>query len=184
MRRLLQAGTPAEQQRRWAWSHWRRRHQATAQCCHTERDARYLPNTAGGDPVIVQVPGTARLTTQGWTQILPILPPQKPATGRPANDHRRTLEGMLWVMHTGAAWREVPASFGPWHTLHSRYHRNQAKCRCSTRDCLHKRLVRCTVCSTNAITPIYRTPNGRSSSHSCRNVGPVVDRGGIVDARF
>jgi transposase len=72
---------------------------------------------------MVQVPGTAPLTEQGWAQVAPLLPPQKPARGRPANDHRRTLEGMLWVMHTGAAWREVPADFGPWHTLHSRYQR-------------------------------------------------------------
>jgi transposase len=74
-------------------------------------------------PVILSVPGTAHLTAQRWAQIVPVLPPQKPARGRPVNDHRRTVEGMLWVMHTGAAWREVPAHFGPWHTLHSRYQR-------------------------------------------------------------
>ena len=49
--------------------------------------------------------------------------PQKPATGRPANDHRRILEGMLWVMRTGSAWRFLPEHFGPWQTIHSRYQR-------------------------------------------------------------
>jgi transposase len=33
------------------------------------------------------------------------------------------LAGMLWVVRTGAAWRDLPAHFGPWETVHSRYHR-------------------------------------------------------------
>lgn len=124
VRRLLQAGPPDVQQRRHAWSQWRRRHQATAQRCHMSRRPHDLPSAVDEcDPLIVRVPGTARLTAHQWTEILPLLPPQKPARGRPANDHRRTLEGMLWVMHTGVAWREVPAHVGPWHTLHSRYQR-------------------------------------------------------------
>ncbi len=124
VRRLLLPGTPDAQQHRRAWSQWRRRHQATAQRCHAARRARQQPDEPlRCDPVVMRVPGTAPLTEQRWAQILPILPPQKPARGRPANDHRRTVEGMLWVMHTGAAWREVPAHFGQWHTLHSRYQR-------------------------------------------------------------
>ena len=30
---------------------------------------------------------------------------------------------MLWVMRTGAAWRDLPARFGPWETVHGRYQR-------------------------------------------------------------
>jgi len=30
---------------------------------------------------------------------------------------------MLWVARTGAAWRDLPAHFGPWETVHSRYQR-------------------------------------------------------------
>ena len=124
VRRLLQPGTTEALHRRLAWSQWRRRHQATAQRCHATRRARQQPEEPlQCAPVVLCVLGTAPLTEQRWAQILPILPPQKPTRGRPANDHRRTLEGMLWVMHTGAAWREVPAQFGPWHTLHSRYQR-------------------------------------------------------------
>ncbi len=121
--RLLQPGTSDAQQRRLAWSRWRRRHQAIAQRCHTARRAQHQPDERSGDVRMVHVSGTAPLTEQGWAQIVPLLPPQQPARGRPANDHRRTVEGMLWVMHTGAAWREVPTHFGPWHTLHSRYQR-------------------------------------------------------------
>jgi transposase len=61
------------------------------------------------------------LTDERWARVSPLLPPQKPPTGRPANDHRAVLSGMLWVARTGASWREVPAHFGPWPTVHSRY---------------------------------------------------------------
>jgi len=33
------------------------------------------------------------------------------------------VAGMLRVMHTGAAWRELPAEYGTWQTCHSRYAR-------------------------------------------------------------
>lgn len=124
VRRLLQPGTLDEQQRQLAWSQWRRRHQATAQRCHTARRAQQQPHeTKQCVAVVMRVPATAPLTEQAWAYILPMLPSQKPARGRPANDHRRTVEGMLWVMHTGATWREVPLEFGAWQTLHSRYQR-------------------------------------------------------------
>ena|SRR5437588_7699518 len=48
---------------------------------------------------------------------------QKPPTGRPAMDHRTILAGIFWVIRTGASWREVPAHFGPWQTLNTRYQR-------------------------------------------------------------
>ena len=53
----------------------------------------------------------------------PLLPPQKPQTGRPAVDHRLVVEGMLWVVRTGSSWRELPERFGPWSTVASRYQR-------------------------------------------------------------
>jgi transposase len=69
----------------------------------------------------VLLPGT--LTDEKWEQLRPLLPPQKPQTGRPANDHRLIVEGMLWVMRTGSSWRELPERFGAWSTVSSRYQR-------------------------------------------------------------
>ena len=123
VRRLLTGGAPSERQRQLAWSRWRRQHQATAQRCHTQRRTQTQPEAAVAMPVILDVPGTGYLTPETWAQIEPILPPQRPVRRRPANDHRRTLEGMVWVMHSGLAWREVPAHFGPWQTIHGRYQR-------------------------------------------------------------
>lgn len=37
------------------------------------------------------------LTDAQWEQIAPLRPPQKPRTGRPAEDHRQVLNGMLWI---------------------------------------------------------------------------------------
>ena len=49
------------------------------------------------------------LTDAQWERLRPLLPPQKPRTGRPARHHRIVLEGILWVLRTGsplcAAWR-------------------------------------------------------------------------------
>ena len=63
------------------------------------------------------------LTDAQWETLLPFLPPQKPRTGRPANDHRTVLEGILWVLRTGAPWRDLPARYGSWKTVSSRFYR-------------------------------------------------------------
>ena len=48
------------------------------------------------------------LTEPQWQRLKPLLPAQKPDTGRPSNDHRTVLNGILWVLRTGAPWRDVP----------------------------------------------------------------------------
>ena len=63
-----------------------------------------------------------RTDRQGNT-LQPLLPPQKPKTGRPAADHRRMLHGILWFLRTGGPWRDVPERYGPWRTIASRLYR-------------------------------------------------------------
>jgi transposase len=63
------------------------------------------------------------LTDQQWERLQPLLPPQKPPTGRPAADHRRILDGLLWLLRTGAPWRDLPERYGPWRTIASRFYR-------------------------------------------------------------
>jgi transposase len=43
--------------------------------------------------------------------------------GKPAHDHRRILNGILWKLRTGAPWRDLPARYGPWSTVASRFRR-------------------------------------------------------------
>ena len=63
------------------------------------------------------------LSDRRWEQLRPLLPPQKPRTGRPNNDHRTVLSGMLWILRTGAPWRDLPPRFGAWATVASRFYR-------------------------------------------------------------
>jgi len=65
--------------------------------------------------------GAFTLTDEQWARIAPILSSQKPATGRPAHDHRTILSGLFWVIRTGASWRNIPEEFGPWQTINGRY---------------------------------------------------------------
>ena len=58
-----------------------------------------------------------------WARLAPLLPPERPATGRPARDHRTVLNGILWVLRTGAPWRDLPERYGPWATAWSRFRR-------------------------------------------------------------
>ncbi len=108
---------------RLRWSRFRRRHQAVAKRCHAARRARRPSGDGGGPPVQALPAGGFELTEERWRRVCPLLPPQRPPTGRPSTDHRTVLGGMLWVMRTGAAWRDLPDRFGPWQTVHSRYRR-------------------------------------------------------------
>lgn len=63
------------------------------------------------------------LTDAQWEQIAPLLPPQKPRTGRPAEDHRQVLNGMLWILRTGAPWADLPARYGAVGTVSIRFYR-------------------------------------------------------------
>lgn len=63
------------------------------------------------------------LTDEQWEKIEPLLPPQKPETGRPRSDHRQMINGMLWILRTGAPWRDLPERYGPWQTVYGRFNR-------------------------------------------------------------
>jgi transposase len=65
------------------------------------------------------------LTNTQWERLRPLLPPQKPKTGRPAHDHRTILNGIFWILRTGAPWRDLPERYGPWRTVASRFYRWQ-----------------------------------------------------------
>src|SRR4051794_15442178 len=63
------------------------------------------------------------LTDEQWHRLEPLLPPEKPHTGRPNEDHRQILNGILWIHRTGAPWRDLPRRYGPVGTVSSRFYR-------------------------------------------------------------
>lgn len=63
------------------------------------------------------------ITDAMWERLQPFLPAQKPATGRPAIDHRLIINGILWIIRTGAPWRDLPERYGNWSTVASRFYR-------------------------------------------------------------
>jgi len=43
--------------------------------------------------------------------------PEPAGTGRPPNDPRQMLDGILWILRTGAPWRDLPRELGHWSTV-------------------------------------------------------------------
>ncbi|HJL15210.1 MAG TPA: transposase, partial [Sandaracinaceae bacterium LLY-WYZ-13_1] len=52
-----------------------------------------------------------RLRDDQWQRIEPLLPPPHETGGRPAKPHRPMVEAMLWVLRTGAPWRDLPPAY-------------------------------------------------------------------------
>jgi transposase len=63
------------------------------------------------------------LTDAQWERLAPRLPPEKPSRWRPNRDHRPIVNAIRWRLKTGAPWRDVPAVYGPWETVYSRFRR-------------------------------------------------------------
>ena len=61
------------------------------------------------------------LTDEQWALIEPLVPPSRARTGRPPRDRRTLLNGIFWILHTGAPWRDLPERFGPWQTVYHHF---------------------------------------------------------------
>lgn len=62
-------------------------------------------------------------TDAAWAVLEPLLPVERRRRGRPWADHRRVINGILWVLATGVPWRDAPERYGPWQTLYERFAR-------------------------------------------------------------
>ena len=65
------------------------------------------------------------LTDRQWERIKHLFEKPQRRGGR-WSDHRLMLDAVLWVMKTGAPWRDLPERFGPWQTAYSRFRRWRA----------------------------------------------------------
>ena len=81
------------------------------------------------------------LTDEQWNIVEPLLPkPAKRADGkgRPRVDNRAILNGILWVMRTGAPWHDMPNRYPPYQTCHRRF---QEWVKAGTFEAVLRRLV-------------------------------------------
>ncbi len=64
------------------------------------------------------------LTDEQWMILEPLIP--KPARredgkGRPRRASREVLEGICWILRTGAQWADLPERYPPYQTCHRRF---------------------------------------------------------------
>jgi transposase len=58
------------------------------------------------------------LTDEQWELIADLFP-QLAKTGRPPTDRRQIVDAILWILRTGAPWRDLPEDdFGSWETVY------------------------------------------------------------------
>lgn len=65
-----------------------------------------------------------KLTDAQWELLQPLLPEPKSGPGkrgRPVRPFREVLDGIFWVLRTGAAWSDLPDRYPPYQTCHRRF---------------------------------------------------------------
>jgi transposase len=65
------------------------------------------------------------LTEAEWRVLKELLPVERPlgmrGRGRPPQDNRNVINGILWRLRTGTPWRDVPEKYGDWNTIYRRF---------------------------------------------------------------
>jgi transposase len=64
------------------------------------------------------------LTQEQWhvvDTLLPVDPVREDGRGRPWSDRRKVLNGVLWILRTGAPWKDLPPRYGSYQTVHRRF---------------------------------------------------------------
>jgi len=85
----------------------------------------WLTSEAGLDSSFLLEAGLSRgdLNEAEWRVLkglLPIDPPNR-GRGRRPEDNRTTINGILWLLRTGAPWRDVPEKYGKWNSIYRRF---------------------------------------------------------------
>ena len=67
--------------------------------------------------------GRGEVSNEEWARLEPLLRFRQwpDGRGRPPQDTRAVLNGVLWILRTGAQWRELPPKYPPSQTCHRRF---------------------------------------------------------------
>lgn len=63
------------------------------------------------------------ISDKAWAILSPMLPGQRGQWGGIAKDNRSFINGVFWILRTGAPWRDLPPEYGKWGTVHQRFRR-------------------------------------------------------------
>ena len=63
------------------------------------------------------------LTDNEWARVGALLLAERGRWSRPAQDNRRFLNGMLYVLRVGCLWRDMHGRFGKWNSVYVRFRR-------------------------------------------------------------
>jgi putative transposase len=63
------------------------------------------------------------LSDAQWERICLVLPGKASDPGRTAQDNRRFVNAVLWVLRSGARWSDLPERYGKWKSVHTRFAR-------------------------------------------------------------
>jgi transposase len=58
-----------------------------------------------------------------WKKIEGMLPGRAGSVGVTARDNRQFVNGVLWVLRSGAQWKDLPTGYGNWKSTHKRFTR-------------------------------------------------------------
>ena len=61
------------------------------------------------------------ISDKKWALLESHLPGQKGQRGGVAEDNRRFINAVFWILRTGAPWRDLPPEYGKWATVHKRF---------------------------------------------------------------
>ena len=64
-----------------------------------------------------------RLTDEECAIFEPFLATPSMRGGRPPRDHRKVLDGILWIARTGSPWRDLPEELGNWNSIWRQFRR-------------------------------------------------------------
>ncbi len=59
------------------------------------------------------------LSDAQWERVAPLLPGKAGDPGRTGSDNRLFVNGVLWVLRSGAHWHDLPERYGKWKTATS-----------------------------------------------------------------
>ena len=63
------------------------------------------------------------LSDEQWERICGLIPGKTGDPGRTGADNRLFVNGVLWVLRSGAHWHDLPPRYGKWKSMHKRFTR-------------------------------------------------------------